>query len=135
MDGIDGAAAGDPMTGEQMRALFGCGLHPLAELRQQQLEGPDLTSQDFRNAARLGRRSRSSTTICARFGSRWRARRGAQHGNRMAGRTKIKNVDEMNLLIVPLVVGQGTRLFPATGVPESLERHPRGGVGSGQSCS
>jgi hypothetical protein len=26
-----------------MRALFGCGLHPLAELRQQQLEGPDLT--------------------------------------------------------------------------------------------
>ena len=27
--------------------------------------------QDFQNVARLGRRSRSSTTICARFGSRW----------------------------------------------------------------
>ena len=33
MDGIDGLAAADPVTAEQMRALFGCGLHPLAELR------------------------------------------------------------------------------------------------------
>jgi hypothetical protein len=54
MDGIDGLAAGHPVTAEQMRALFGCGLHPLAELRQQQLEGPDLTLRDFRDAARLG---------------------------------------------------------------------------------
>jgi conjugative relaxase-like TrwC/TraI family protein len=54
MDGIDGLAAGEPVTSEQMRALFGCGLHPLAELRQQQLEGPDLTTQDFQNVARLG---------------------------------------------------------------------------------
>ena len=54
LDGIDGLAAGDPVTAEQMRALFGCGLHPLAELRQQQLEGPDLTLQDFQNVARLG---------------------------------------------------------------------------------
>ena len=49
MDGIDGLTAGDPVTAEQMRALFGCGLHPLAELRLQQLEGPDLTDQDFQN--------------------------------------------------------------------------------------
>ena len=54
MDGIDGLAGGDPVTAEQMRALFGCGLHPLAELRQQQLEGPDLTIQDFQNVVRLG---------------------------------------------------------------------------------
>jgi len=54
MEGIDGLAAGDPVTAEQMRALFGCGLHPLAELRQQQFEGPDLTTQDFQNVARLG---------------------------------------------------------------------------------
>ena len=40
LGGIDGLTAGDPVTGEQMRALFGCGLHPLGELRQQQLEGP-----------------------------------------------------------------------------------------------
>jgi hypothetical protein len=54
LDGIDGLAAGDPVTAEQMRALFGCGLHPLAELRQRQLEGPDLSPRDFQNAARLG---------------------------------------------------------------------------------
>jgi conjugative relaxase-like TrwC/TraI family protein len=54
MDGIDGLAVGDPVTAAQMRALFGCGLHPLAELRQQQLEGPDLTLRDFQNATQLG---------------------------------------------------------------------------------
>ena len=54
LDGIDGLTAGDPVTAEQMRAFFGCGLHPLAELRQQQLEGPDRTNQDFQDAARLG---------------------------------------------------------------------------------
>jgi len=54
MDGIDGLTAGDPVTAEQMRALFGCGLHPLAELRQQQLEGPDLSPSDYQDAARLG---------------------------------------------------------------------------------
>jgi conjugative relaxase-like TrwC/TraI family protein len=54
LDGIDGLAAGDPVSAEQMRALFGCGLHPLAELRQQQLEGPNLTLRDFQSVARLG---------------------------------------------------------------------------------
>jgi dihydrofolate reductase len=77
-------------------------------------------------------------------------------------------VDELDLLTYPVVVGQGTRLFPdtgpdtaldlvnsrttsrgitiqtyrpagrpqyATGVPESLERNPGGGVGSGRRCS
>ena len=54
MEGIDGLDVGDPVTAEQMRALFGCGLHPLAELRLQQWEGPDLTGQDFRDVMRLG---------------------------------------------------------------------------------
>jgi hypothetical protein len=54
LNGIDGLTAGDPVTAEQMRALFGCGLHPLAQLRQQQLEGPDLTLRDFQDAAFLG---------------------------------------------------------------------------------
>jgi hypothetical protein len=54
MEGIDGLDVGDPVTAEQMRALFGCGLHPLAELRLQQLEGPDLTGKDFLDAMRLG---------------------------------------------------------------------------------
>jgi conjugative relaxase-like TrwC/TraI family protein len=54
LDGIDGLTAGDPVTGEQMRALFGWGLHPLAEPRQRQLEGPDLTIRDFQEVIRLG---------------------------------------------------------------------------------
>jgi conjugative relaxase-like TrwC/TraI family protein len=54
LDGIDGLSAGDPVTAEQMQALFGCGLHPLAELRQQQLEGPDLSARDFQEVSRLG---------------------------------------------------------------------------------
>jgi TrwC relaxase len=54
MEGIDGLDVGDPVTAEQMRALFGCGLHPLAELRLQQLDGPDLTGGDFRDVMRRG---------------------------------------------------------------------------------
>jgi conjugative relaxase-like TrwC/TraI family protein len=54
LDGIDGLTAGDPVTAEQMRALFGCGLHPLAELRQQQLEGRDLSLRDLQEVTRLG---------------------------------------------------------------------------------
>jgi conjugative relaxase-like TrwC/TraI family protein len=54
MEGIDGLDVGDPVTAEQMRALFGCGLHPLAELRLQQLDGADLTAQDFEDVMRLG---------------------------------------------------------------------------------
>jgi conjugative relaxase-like TrwC/TraI family protein len=54
MEGVDGLDVGDPVTAEQMRALFGCGLHPLAELRLQQLDGPNLTGQNFRDIMRLG---------------------------------------------------------------------------------
>jgi conjugative relaxase-like TrwC/TraI family protein len=54
MTGIDGLNAGDPVTGEQMQALFGVGLHPLAVQRQQQLQGPDLTSRDYELVTRLG---------------------------------------------------------------------------------
>jgi conjugative relaxase-like TrwC/TraI family protein len=54
LDGIDGLAAGDPVTAEQMQALFGRGLHPLADLRQQQLAGPDLTARDLQEVTQLG---------------------------------------------------------------------------------
>jgi hypothetical protein len=54
MAGIDGLNAGDPVTAEQMRVLFGCGMHPLAEQRMQQLEGPDLTERDYPAVTRLG---------------------------------------------------------------------------------
>src|SRR5829696_8460930 len=52
--GIDGLKAGDPVTAEQMQALFGVGLHPLAAQRQQQLQGPNLTSRDYQLVTRLG---------------------------------------------------------------------------------
>src|SRR5918995_713299 len=54
MNGIDGLTVGDAVTAEQMRALFGCGLHPLAELRQEQLEGPDLSRRDLQEVIQLG---------------------------------------------------------------------------------
>ena len=52
--GIDGLNPGDVVTAEQMRALFGAGLHPLAAERQQQLQGPDLTVRDYQAVTRLG---------------------------------------------------------------------------------
>jgi hypothetical protein len=52
--GIDGLKPGDPVTAEQMQALFGVGLHPLAAQRQQQLQGPDLSSRDYQLVTRLG---------------------------------------------------------------------------------
>jgi TrwC relaxase len=54
MDGIDGLAVGDPVTAEQMRALFDCGLHLRAELRQQQQKGPELSRRDLQEVTRLG---------------------------------------------------------------------------------
>jgi dihydrofolate reductase len=45
------------------------------------------------------------------------------HGSGVLTRWLLENdlVDEMNLLIVPVVVGQGTRLFPDTGLDIALE--------------
>src|SRR5688500_16716469 len=54
MAGIDELNAGDVVTAEQMQALFGAGLHPLAAQRQQQLQGPDLTVLDYQAVTRLG---------------------------------------------------------------------------------
>jgi hypothetical protein len=42
------------VTAERMRALFGCGLHPLAKLRIQQLEGPELTESNYQALTCLG---------------------------------------------------------------------------------
>jgi hypothetical protein len=54
MAGIDGLNAGDPVTAEQMRALFGAGMHPLATQRLEQLGDADLTEANVQSAARLG---------------------------------------------------------------------------------
>jgi DNA primase catalytic core len=52
--GIDGLAAGDVVTAEQMQALFGSGHHPLAEQRREQLQGPGLSDKDYQGVTRLG---------------------------------------------------------------------------------
>jgi conjugative relaxase-like TrwC/TraI family protein len=54
MDGIDGLDVGDPVTAEQMRALFGHGLHPLASARAQLLDGSNITLNVVDDARRLG---------------------------------------------------------------------------------
>ena len=50
------------------------------------------------------------------------------HGSGALVRWLLDNdlVDEMNLLIVPVVVGQGTRLFPAIGPDTALNCSTRG---------
>jgi hypothetical protein len=52
--GIDGLEAGDAVTAEQMRALFGAGMHPLATQRLEQLRDADLTEANVRAATLLG---------------------------------------------------------------------------------
>jgi conjugative relaxase-like TrwC/TraI family protein len=54
MAAIDGLSAGDAVTAEQMRALFGAGLHPLAAQRLEQLEAADSTDTNIRAAIQLG---------------------------------------------------------------------------------
>ena len=54
MAGIEGLAAGDLVTAEQMLALFGSGHHPLAAQRKRDLAGPGLTEKDYREITRLG---------------------------------------------------------------------------------
>ena len=54
MDGIDGVDAGDPVTAQEMRALFGHGLHPLADARAQHFDGSNITLHAIDDAMRLG---------------------------------------------------------------------------------
>jgi hypothetical protein len=54
MAGIDGVNVGDPVTAEQMKALFGAGMHPLAANRLEQLDTADLTDASIKAATHLG---------------------------------------------------------------------------------
>src|SRR5215212_5667490 len=51
---INGLSAGDAVTAEQMRALFGAGMHPLATQRLEQIGASDLTDANVRAATQLG---------------------------------------------------------------------------------
>ncbi len=59
--GIDGITAGDVVTEAQMRALFGTGLHPLAELPAPRFEGEQPTVEQVRGAQKLGQAFRGAT--------------------------------------------------------------------------
>ena len=54
MAGIDGLDAGDVVTAEQMQALFGAGLHPLAQERSRTLAEQNAPSDAILKATRLG---------------------------------------------------------------------------------
>jgi hypothetical protein len=54
LGGIDGLNACDPVTAEQMKALFGAGVHPLAIQRLEQLDASDLSSENIKAATQLG---------------------------------------------------------------------------------
>ena len=54
LSGIDGVEAGDPVTAEQMRNLFGCGVHPLADVRAQDFDDSNITLGAVDDAMRLG---------------------------------------------------------------------------------
>jgi hypothetical protein len=69
MDGIDGLAAGDPVTAEQMQALFGAGLHPLAAERLAAILDAGSAPKWRRQPGGWGRRSRSTATTSPRSGS------------------------------------------------------------------
>jgi hypothetical protein len=58
MAGIDGLSAGDPVTAEQMRALFGADMHPLAAIRLDQLAAADFTDITFGQPSSWARRLR-----------------------------------------------------------------------------
>jgi conjugative relaxase-like TrwC/TraI family protein len=51
---IDGLSVGDAVTAEQMRALFGAGMHPHATERLKQIGTADLTDTNVKAATRLG---------------------------------------------------------------------------------
>lgn len=55
LDGLDGIAAGDPVTEAQMKALFGNGHHPLADQIRQAALDAGLTEHEAEKACRLGR--------------------------------------------------------------------------------
>jgi TrwC relaxase len=64
--GIDGLEAGDAVSAEQMRALFGAGMHPLAMQRLQQLDDADLADANIEAATRLGLPFKISDTAPSR---------------------------------------------------------------------
>jgi conjugative relaxase-like TrwC/TraI family protein len=91
LTGLDGITAGDPVTEAQMKALFGHGLHPLAdEIRTAALEA-GLSERDAEKACRLGRPFAERTPATSDFSEELRRRYGA--ANVAAGRRALTQLD------------------------------------------
>ncbi len=122
MDGIDGLTAGDPVTAEQMRALFGCG-HASVGRRSgwSSWRDRDLTDATSRRRPGWGRRSRSSTPTSARSGSRWRgasprstARPACRRTGRSAGRRPGPGADRGGPGVLPGRAWPASRSMPGS---------------------
>ena len=86
--GTDGLSAGDAVTAEQMRALFGAGMHPLATQRLAQLEAADLTTASVRAAIQLGAPFKVYASEVSPFRVEVAKRIATQHrGRQTAGET------------------------------------------------
>ena len=70
MEGIDGLGVGDPVTAEQMRALFGCGCIRWPSCGSSSWKPPTSLDGTSGMLCGWGHRSRSST-MRRRSGSRW----------------------------------------------------------------
>jgi dihydrofolate reductase len=110
------------------------GSHPIADAlntRPKYVASTTLTDPQWADTTVL------SGDVAAAIGE-MKAKPGGElqvHGSGALTRWLLDNdlVDEMNLLIVPVVVGQGTRLFPDTGPDIALElvdsrAFPKGGM-------
>jgi conjugative relaxase-like TrwC/TraI family protein len=89
--GLDGITAGDPVTEAQMQALFGHGLHPLADdIRKEALDA-GLSEREAEKACRLGRPFADRTPGQSDFQEELRRRYAA--ANISAGRKPFVQVD------------------------------------------
>ncbi|MHB1008442.1 MAG: MobF family relaxase [Propionibacteriaceae bacterium] len=89
--GLDGIESGDPVTEAHMKALFGHGLHPLAdEIRQAALEA-GASELDAEKACRLGRPFAERAPASSPFHEELRRRYA--DANRKAGRTSSAPLD------------------------------------------
>lgn len=78
LEGIGGVAAGDTVTAEQMSALFGAGLHPLAAARMRAAEASGASGRAAAAAGRLGSPFRLRSSGARAFDVEVDRRLGAQ---------------------------------------------------------
>jgi conjugative relaxase-like TrwC/TraI family protein len=91
LGGLDGITAGDPVTEAQMQALFGHGMHPLADEIRTAALAAGLSERDAEKACRLGRPFAERTAGTSEFLEELRRRYAAV--NIAAGRKPFTQLD------------------------------------------